>query len=78
MIALGFFIAAAYLIRAILSGEKAPSNPWKGLTLEWQTPSPPPHDNFPITPVVNNWPYEYRSTGAVVPVEGVAPISAQI
>jgi len=27
--------------------------------LEWQTPSPPPGDNFPITPVVTEPPYQY-------------------
>ena len=69
MIGVGFLYTAVYLIQGMLSGEKASANPWKALTLEWQSPSPPPHDNFATTPVVNNWPYEYRPTGAVVPVE---------
>ena len=56
----GFVWVAIYLIQAMKSGKKAPANPWEGLTLEWQCPSPPPHDNFPVTPVVTDWPYEYR------------------
>jgi cytochrome c oxidase subunit I len=59
-LAVGFFWSAIYLGRAMLSGPKAPANPWDSLTLEWQTPSPPPHENFHETPVVTTWPYEYR------------------
>jgi hypothetical protein len=43
-----------------LAGQKASANPWGSKTLEWQAPSPPPHDNFPITPTVTAGPYEYR------------------
>ncbi len=57
----GFTWVAIYLIQALKSGKKAPANPWEGLTLEWQCASPPPHDNFAVTPVVTDWPYEYRS-----------------
>jgi len=42
-------------------GPKASDNPWEALTLEWQSPSPPPHDNFIQSPVVTSGPYEYRS-----------------
>jgi cytochrome c oxidase subunit 1 len=76
LIAAGFLLTAGYLIKAIFSGEKAPANPWNALSLEWQTPSPPPHDNFPVTPTVNNWPYEYRPDEAVVPIVGAAPLEA--
>ena len=33
-------------------------NPWGGNSLEWHTPSPPPHDNFAETPVAED-PYDY-------------------
>ena len=42
-------------------GRRAGRNPWEATTLEWQTASPPPHGNFPITPVVHHGPYEYSS-----------------
>jgi cytochrome c oxidase subunit 1 len=42
-------------------GKKAPANPWLCSTLEWETPSPPPHGNFEKTPVVHHGPYEYAT-----------------
>lgn len=38
---------------------KAPANPWNSISLEWQTPSPPPHENFVTEPTVDHGPYEY-------------------
>jgi cytochrome c oxidase subunit 1 len=46
-------------IRGFFRGDPAPANPWKGLTLEWQTASPPPTENFETAPVVTDWPYAY-------------------
>jgi cytochrome c oxidase subunit I len=42
-----------------LYGPKAGANPWKALTLEWQTSSPPPIENFDEDPVLWSGPYEY-------------------
>jgi cytochrome c oxidase subunit 1 len=45
-------------------GPKAPSdNPWHSTTLEWQTPTPPPHGNFATQPIVYRGPYEYSVPG---------------
>ncbi|MCX7978324.1 MAG: cytochrome c oxidase subunit I [Bdellovibrionaceae bacterium] len=60
LIALGFFLALYAIIKALISGEKAPDNPWGAKTLEWQTSSPPPTLNFNFEPSVNEGPYEYR------------------
>ena len=49
---------------SIFKGEKAPSNPWGGLTFEWQTTSPPPHENFAVDPVLLIAPYEYGTEEA--------------
>lgn len=43
-------------------GRQAEANPWKANTLEWSTPSPPPHGNFPTPPRVYRGAYEYSST----------------
>jgi cytochrome c oxidase subunit 1 len=51
-----------FLVNAILSwafGVKAGDNPWRALTLEWQTTSPPPIHNFDTPPVVTHGPYDY-------------------
>jgi cytochrome c oxidase subunit 1 len=60
MIAIGIFVAIVTIIKAILNGEKAPANPWGAKTLEWTIPSPPPHHNFDVDPVITAGPYEYR------------------
>ncbi len=38
-------------------------NPWQATTLEWQTPTPPPHGNFVTPPIVHRGPYEYSVPG---------------
>ena len=57
-----FIINLFYSIR---NGKKVESdNPWESTTLDWQTPTPPPHGNF-VGPIkVVNGPYEYSVPGA--------------
>jgi len=49
---------------SLVAGRKAERNPWQATTLEWATPSPPPHGNFDALPVVYRGPYEYSSPEA--------------
>jgi cytochrome c oxidase subunit 1 len=56
----GLIMMLANLIKGMRKGEPAPRNPWKGLTLEWQTASPPILENFEKEPVVTGGPYEYE------------------
>ncbi|MDP3920579.1 MAG: cbb3-type cytochrome c oxidase subunit I [Candidatus Omnitrophota bacterium] len=48
---------------SIFWGEKVDTNPWQATTLEWATPSPPPHGNFETVPTVYRGPYEYSVPG---------------
>jgi cytochrome c oxidase subunit 1 len=48
---------------SIKHGEKVGDNPWESTTLEWQTPTPPPHGNFSTTPRIYRGPYEYSVPG---------------
>jgi cytochrome c oxidase subunit 1 len=61
-------------------GEKAGDNPWQANGLEWTTPSPPPHGNWPgAIPEVYRWPYDYSVPEASrdhVPQTDPAPIGA--
>jgi cytochrome c oxidase subunit 1 len=54
VMAVGFLMTAGYLIQSLISGAKAPANPWGGRSLEWQCASPPPHDNFKEQPRVGD------------------------
>lgn len=44
-------------------GKKANDNPWESTTLEWATPTPPPHGNFLKVPQIYRGPYEYSVPG---------------
>ncbi len=60
VLAMGLFILFYNLLRSLRAGEKAVANPWEAATLEWQTSSPPPAENFETIPVVTKGPYTYR------------------
>ncbi|MCA1994653.1 MAG: cytochrome c oxidase subunit I [Coleofasciculus sp. S288] len=47
------------VIWSIKKGAKAGNNPWRALTLEWQTTSPPAIENFTEEPVLWSEPYDY-------------------
>ncbi len=49
------------LFWSISHGEKVGDNPWRATTLDWQTPTPPPHGNFAHEPHVVRGPYEYSA-----------------
>jgi len=48
---------------SLKNGKKTNDNPWNGTTLEWSTPTPPPHGNFTKPPIVYRGPYEYSVPG---------------
>lgn len=53
------------LVWSMLKGKKTDSdNPWEATTLEWATPTPPPHGNFTKVPQIYRGPYEYSVPGA--------------
>lgn len=56
----GIIIMFTNLFIAMRRGKKAPANPWGGMTLEWQIPSPPPLLNFEKMPTIKYGPYDYE------------------
>ncbi len=50
LLALGMATTLGYLIYAFVRGPKSGDNPWRSLSFEWRSPSPPPPENFPETP----------------------------
>ena len=61
ILGIGYLIPFVYLIWSMRYGPVAGPNPWGAKGLEWQTPSPPPTENFEETPVVTEGAYAYDS-----------------
>jgi cytochrome c oxidase subunit I len=61
VLAVGYLLPLIYLIWSLRYGAIAGMNPWKAKGLEWQTPSPPPTDNFEVTPIVVHEAYAYET-----------------
>jgi cytochrome c oxidase subunit 1 len=60
ILAIGYVLPLGYLLWSLKWGKAASANPWGAAGLEWQTPSPPPEDNFPALPVVTTEAYAYE------------------
>ncbi len=56
----GLILIFSNLIYHSRRGAIASANPWHGVTLEWQIPSPPPHENFDEIPVITRDPYVFE------------------
>ncbi len=54
------------IIWSWVKGPKASGNPWRAMTLEWTTSSPPIIENWHTLPVVKHGPYAYG--------EGIEPL----
>jgi len=62
----GILLMIINLIISYRKGAKAPNNPWNGITLEWQTSSPPPVHNFDKMPELpEGGPYNYPDANNV-------------
>ncbi|HEY9769078.1 MAG TPA: cytochrome c oxidase subunit I [Coleofasciculaceae cyanobacterium] len=59
ILALSTFPFIINIIWSLYKGDKAARNPWRALTLEWQTASPPIIENFEEEPVLWAGPYDY-------------------
>ncbi len=70
ILGVGYLIPLAYMIWSMRYGKIAPANPWNAKGLEWTTPSPPPTENFPVTPVVTEEAYAYEEGTHHAPAGG--------
>ena len=70
---LGFstFIVIFNMIRSYFHGPIAGANPWRALTLEWATTSPPPPTNFDNEPIPYEDPYGYGTEAATAYLEAI-------
>ncbi len=76
ILALGFFIPAIYLTWSLFYGKKASANPWQAYGLEWQTPSPPPTENFTYDPVVTHEAYDFDSVNEITEAREKVAVTA--
>jgi cytochrome c oxidase subunit 1 len=66
ILGIGYLLPLCDLMWSLKYAHKSPPNPWGAPGLEWQTPSPPPTENFEETPVVTTEAYEYPGREEVV------------
>jgi cytochrome c oxidase subunit 1 len=78
----GLLLVGLNWLHGMRRGRKAPDNPWGANTLEWRSPSPPPHDNFLVQPEADDpydlsgWRYESPEKGWVYDAEQAAQFAA--
>jgi cytochrome c oxidase subunit 1 len=60
ILAIGYVLPLVYLIWSLRYGAVTGPNPWRARGLEWETPSPPPTENFDLLPVVTDAAYAYE------------------
>jgi cytochrome c oxidase subunit I len=61
ILALGYLLPMMYLVWSLKYGTVTGPNPWPATGLEWKTDSPPPTENFLVTPEVTWEPYDYET-----------------
>ncbi len=61
ILAVGYLLPIVYLTWSMRYGKIAGPNPWPATGLEWQIASPPPQENFHVTPEVTWEPYDFRN-----------------
>jgi cytochrome c oxidase subunit 1 len=64
LLAFGFLIILIYLLISLRYGKIAGPNPWGSRGYEWQTPSPPPTENFLEDPDFARPPHDYTEVPA--------------
>ncbi len=60
ILGVGLLIPFIYLMWSWRYGERVGANPWNVTGLEWTTASPPPKENFFVTPIVTEEAYNYE------------------
>jgi cytochrome c oxidase subunit I len=73
ILGVGILIPMVYFVWSMRYGKFAPANPWPATGLEWRTPSPPPTENFKVTPVVTWEAYEFRPIEEMKVIGGDRP-----
>ena len=54
LLGIGVLVTVVNVLVSVKGGRRAGNDPWRGNTLEWFTPSPPPENNFDVLPRVRS------------------------
>jgi cytochrome c oxidase subunit I len=65
VLAVGYVLPLIYLTYSLFAGAKSPADPWGAKGLEWEIPSPPPTENFTVSPVVTHGTHQYAPSKEV-------------
>jgi cytochrome c oxidase subunit 1 len=65
VLGVGYVIPLIYLLWSLKYGAIAGANPWGSKGLEWEIPSPPPTENFLVTPIVTHGTHQYAPSREV-------------
>jgi cytochrome c oxidase subunit I len=65
VLAVGYLMPLVYFTASVFRGEEAPADPWGAKGLEWEIPSPPPTENFAVTPIVTHGTHQYAPSKEV-------------
>ena len=65
VLAVGYLLPMVYFTYSLFKGQIAPANPWGAKGLEWEIPSPPPTENFAVSPIVTHGTHQYAPSKEV-------------
>jgi cytochrome c oxidase subunit 1 len=65
ILAVGYVLPLVYLTYSMFAGKKAANDPWGARGLEWEIPSPPPTENFAVSPIVTEGTHHYAPSKEV-------------
>ena len=68
ILAVGYIIPIIYFGYSLVAGEKSANDPWGARGLEWEIPSPPPTENFTVSPIVTEGTHQYMHPSQEVDV----------
>jgi len=65
VLGVGYLLPMVYFVWSLKHAPLAGENPWGAKGLEWEIPSPPPTENFLVSPIVTHGTHQYAPSREV-------------